>query len=945
VAESWPDVEAVTGKAAFFVAQADGPRRVLLLGGLGGGLAAELLRYPVERVTVIEPDAAALERTRPFLDAATRAALDDPRLDLRVRDPRDFVNGIGAEAALDLVLVTGVDPSTAHANRLFTREAYGHLARALAPRGVLCTAVSAASNYLGREVQSYAGAVFRTLAEVFPEVAVVPGDTYVFCAGGAPGLVTTDPEVLEARYRALPLAGDRLPAGSFANLVEPRHVALARERLVAEAAEVNRDERPVAYYLNMLLWGKLSASGFVTWVEGLRRLGPWPYLVPVAVVALLLPLRAALEGPGEARSARQGAVLALAGVGFAAMAGQLALIYGYQAHVGFVFSRIALLNAVFMTGLALGAGAFGAALARGARPELRLAGVGAALAVGLALLALAIVPLGHLPAGRQEAAYLALSGALGLFTGTAYPLGVALAHRESRGVLPASSVAQTADHLGGALGGFLAGSLMVPLLGTPGTLRVLAGVTLVCVLPVALAVPAARGGAALRVRGHRAFPWPALSWGLIAAVLSGGVLFALDRRGDPPPPLYFGEEVLAGVSGSGRFALREAPFPHYLGDPGPPGVAGEGARTVTLASGAVAREVRGHGGPLDLLVAVDEEGRLRGVRHLASRETPAYVEGIEAWLAGLTGYDLAAAPLDLERYDGLSGATVTSRAALETVARTADAGARAAFGLTLAERAEGAAPAWWSPGLVAVALLLVAFVPVYRSGRDGPRLAYQAAALAVLGLWLNTLPTEMDLASATLGRWPGLAGALPWYLLAGFVIVTGVLLGQAYCGYVCPFGALQELLSRLGRRLGLRRYASRGLDTGLRQLKFVLLAAVLLAVWVTGDPRWAGFNPMQHLFGGHLTGAMLVITAASLAGAVVYYRFWCRYLCPFGALVALFNKVALLRGFGPRRRFDHCDLGVRDEFDVDCIRCHRCVTGRDFGVGPAHGGSRPRPGL
>jgi hypothetical protein len=70
----------------------------------------------------------------------------------------------------------------------------------------------------------------------------------------------------------------------------------------------------------------------------------------------------------------------------------------------------------------------------------------------------------------------------------------------------------------------------------------------------------------------------------------------------------------------------------------------------------------------------------------------------------------------------------------------------------------------------------------------------------------------------------------------------------------------------------------------------------------------------------------------SLAGALFYFRFWCRYFCPFGAFLALSNKLALLQRLAPRRRFEHCDLGVREEYDIDCIRCNRCLTGRDTGV-------------
>jgi polyferredoxin len=238
----------------------------------------------------------------------------------------------------------------------------------------------------------------------------------------------------------------------------------------------------------------------------------------------------------------------------------------------------------------------------------------------------------------------------------------------------------------------------------------------------------------------------------------------------------------------------------------------------------------------------------------------------------------------------------------------------------------------WSPPFLATALLLALFVPVYLSGHEGARLLLQGLSLALLGVWLNTLVTEVDLVNLSLGRVAAPADNPQRWLLLGFVGVSGLLLGQVWCGYLCPFGALQEFVSRLGRRLGLRGYARRPLDTRLRFLKFGLLALMLGAVWGTGETYWASFDPMQHAFGGRWEGWMALLLALVLAAALFHYRFWCRYLCPLGAFLALTNKLALLQRLAPRRRFEHCDLGVKEAFDVDCIRCNRCLSGRDTGV-------------
>lgn len=929
ITESFPAPREVEQAAAYVYAQAEGAERVLLFGGLAGGLAGELLRYPVERVTVVEQDRVAFERIRAHLPSGAQAGLSDPRLEIHFQDGRRFANHLSGDEDYDLVLVLAADPASARGNRYFTREFYTHMARAMSPTGVLCTQVSSASNYLGRDVKSYSGSVFTTLGQVFPHMAIRPGDRHVYCASRAPDRVSEESHVLERRYKATSLDEHRFPALSFHSLLLAERIAFVRQQLEAEAGELNTDARPVSYYLNMVLWGKFTASGFVDWLQALKGLGPWPYLVPLLVFIGLWLLRAGLQAPPRPRLRRQSAVLTLTLLGLIAMAAQLTLLFSYQAHVGFVFGRIALLNGLFMTGLALGAGALGQRLAGTRHPTLALGAV--MLLVGLCLAALPglLDRVGALDAPAQEGAYLLLCAAMGLLTGTGFPLGVHLAQVDSGEVLHSSGIMEAADDLGGALGGLLTGALLVPILGVTGTCHLLAVCAALSLIPLAYAQLAPASIALLRRRGYQTFPYPFLSRALGFAVITLFAYVLLWQRTGLEPTLYFDEETLAAVSGSQSFELRQEPMPHYLGR----GAGEASLKTVSLASMAVAADVRGHAGPINLLVSVDESGRLRGVSYLHSRETPSYIAGIDPWLQGLAGQDLADAPLSLEALDALSGATVTSRAVLESINRAAATGGRAAFGKDFATAPAGARPSpWLSARFLAVLALLVAFFPVYRSGRDGPRLAYQAAVLLVLGLLFNTLVTEVDIVNLSRGDLPSFNGEPHWYVLLGFVAVTGLLFGQAYCGYVCPFGALQELISRAGRFLYLRSYVEHDLDLRMRAVKFLLLAGVLAAVWLTDDITWASFNPMQHFFAGHWTGWMGGIIGVSLGGALFYYRFWCRYFCPLGALLALTNKLAFLKRWAPARRFEHCDLGVRDEYDVDCIQCHRCVTGRDFGV-------------
>ena len=921
---SFPDPDQIRQDAAYLYAQSDGARRVLLLGGVASGLAAELLRFPLQRLVVVQPDAEAFARLRPHLPADTLAALADPRLELRFEDGRRYANALTGGEAFDLVLVLAGNPSTAHNNRYYTAEFYGAVRRGMAPGGVLCTAVGGASNYVGREVRGYGASVFRTLGSAFPHVALMPGDEQVFCASAAPDRVTEDPGLLERRYLATPLDAHSFPALVFHSLMPADRIAFLRQQLADPPGELNTDERPVTYWLNMLLWGKFSASRFVAWLERLRDLGPWPYLVPAAVFVALLLLRGGMEAWPRPRLRRQAATFALATLGFVAMAAQLALLFSYQATVGFMFGRIALLNGVFMTGLALGSGWLGRRLST--RAGAALMAVLGLTAVGMLALPALLPALAGVDGTGLELAYLALCFAIGLLTGTGFPLGLERTQRDTGSALHSSALAEWADSLGGAAGGLVTGALLVPTLGVAGTAQLLAALTVLALVPLLVAELGAGRVEALAVRGHRAFPWRHLGWLLSFVLVTGWLLELLVRGAAPGPRLRFDAEALAGVSGVAEHEARAEPFPHYLGtDP-------DGRRVVALATAAVAGDVRGYGGPVNLLIAVDEAGTLRGARHVESKETPSYIADIDRWLGGLAGQSLAVAPLTLDRVDALSGATLSSRAALEAISRTARAAGQTAFGRAFGATPPPRPPPWEQPAVVATAVLLLAFFPVWRSGRDTPRLLYQLAVLGVLGLWLNTPLTEVDLINLSLGQVAGLTENPLRWLLIGFAALTTVLLGPVWCGYVCPFGALQELLGRIGRRLGLRAYPDRPVETRVRFLKYLLLTAVLLAAWWTGESRHAAFDPMQHVFAGRLAGWLGVIAVVTLLAALVYYRFWCRYFCPVGAFLNLGNKLALAQHLGPKRQIERCDLGVTDDFDVDCIRCHRCIDAVDVGL-------------
>lgn len=178
------------------------------------------------------------------------------------------------------------------------------------------------------------------------------------------------------------------------------------------------------------------------------------------------------------------------------------------------------------------------------------------------------------------------------------------------------------------------------------------------------------------------------------------------------------------------------------------------------------------------------------------------------------------------------------------------------------------------------------------------------------------------------------------------VILAALLLGRVFCGWFCPLGAIGEWPRKLGKKIGLQQIDPTGLpDTLLKLLKYLLLALILYFVWFTGELFYRGWCPWSAfmtifepdeliedvLFGG-------LILAAIVGLSMVIERFFCRYLCPLGAALAIFNRFSIVkpvreadcRGCKVCERVCPVNIKVASMEKInsgECIRCYRCVDG------------------
>ncbi|MBI1741216.1 MAG: 4Fe-4S binding protein [Acidobacteriales bacterium] len=238
---------------------------------------------------------------------------------------------------------------------------------------------------------------------------------------------------------------------------------------------------------------------------------------------------------------------------------------------------------------------------------------------------------------------------------------------------------------------------------------------------------------------------------------------------------------------------------------------------------------------------------------------------------------------------------------------------------------------------------------IRRTDRDYSQIARRSfqGAFLLLNIWIGTLfyswvrQFEPGGVPSALARPAGVEGWLPiaglmnlkyfvlthhvpslhpagMFLLLSFLAMS-FLFRKAFCSWLCPVGTISEYLWQLGRKLFRRNFfLPRWLDVGLRGLKYVLLGFFGWAVSSMAAGEIAAFmnSPYGVIadvkmlnFFRHLGQTGAIVLGVLVVASLFVQNFWCRYLCPYGALLgitSLFSPTRILRN---------------PETCIDCAKC------------------------
>ncbi len=167
-------------------------------------------------------------------------------------------------------------------------------------------------------------------------------------------------------------------------------------------------------------------------------------------------------------------------------------------------------------------------------------------------------------------------------------------------------------------------------------------------------------------------------------------------------------------------------------------------------------------------------------------------------------------------------------------------------------------------------------------------------------------------------------------VLAALGVLLAILFGPVICGWVCPFGTFQEWVGRIGKKIFKRRYntfVSQKIDRWLRLLRYVVLVWVVVMTSVSATLVFQAYDPYYALFSflrsEFSLGGTIILGVVVLLSLFVERPF-CKYACPYGAFLGLFNK---FRIFKIRRNKSTC---------ISCSKCNRaCPMNIDVQGGEA----------
>ena len=317
--------------------------------------------------------------------------------------------------------------------------------------------------YIGKDVGSYTGSLYRTLHETFSHVLVTPGQTNFYFASNQDGVITLDVETLMERYRKSRVTSAYFTEHLFYTLLQPEQAAFIEKQLSQrKRPDCQYGYDAVTYFLNLIIYDALTGGRFNGLFHRLQDAGFTWFLLTVAVALagriLYLFIRQRIhryciasnkhDSACSTNQIKTNCLIALAITGFTGIALEILLLFAFQNIYGYLYERMGVIVAVFMVGLALGGYVANRMIQKGRASWIPVLAIMEGV-IGCYALALPWVI--HALSSHSitaGAGLICLTGITGMLTGIEFPLVNKIFMHHRKDITLSAGVTHGADHAG-----------------------------------------------------------------------------------------------------------------------------------------------------------------------------------------------------------------------------------------------------------------------------------------------------------------------------------------------------------------------------------------------------------------------------------------------------------------------------------------------------------------
>lgn len=919
VIESYPSNNEAALKTAENLAQCPNAENILLIGSSDLSTAETLAGLPqVKEITLLSEDADYYKNIYPLIKSAGFCSQKtDSKVNMVSENIFKYIDS--AENRYDLIIIDLAPPTTLALNKFYTDTFISELKKRLRKNGVISFYFDSGENFMGSELKFQGASLMHSISESFSYRALKPGERSCFFASNQAEKLTENADNLQRRLEDIKGIKKIFPPSAITSLFPQNRIENNLKTYLYVYKKYpkltnNTDTDPKSYLYSIIFTAKKAGIAFFSSLQSIQSANKviLPFILSFLILAAgirLIYIKKFSNKKKKKKYCSTDLFISVFLASFAAMLTHILLIYQFQNSFGTVFIFFGLISAFFMLGLFLGAVLFNIFITKINNIE-KLCSLPTILNFSLLILLLLTIP----PASLLYYAFLFI--ATGFIGASYFALSSALAEKERIKLSSAASFLDCADHLGGATAGIAGSFLLIPFGGIYKTLYFI-----VCVILIRHFILLVSPFYHRKKRLYFEPAYSILKYTALLFIIMFSVFLVINDQKDGRENISRTAQIKAEKSTTESSANKNLN---------------------TFESKNYAANIIGYGGPSNIEITVDKNGKLIDFKILESNETPVYLKEVLQNKERFSGKNLLQKDIR-EKIQAVSGATISSNSIKEILIKSTrryfetqkkkNENIKKSPELPSGEIPQssqiksdkGASPEEiWHFCIIALTTAAVIIFSRYTAGKKS-RIFILLFSVSVLGFYLNFQYSTVQIESLLKGN-INIHFLSSAFAMLVFIPVAVFLFFNFYCGFFCPFGALQELMTIIGEKLPLQRFIpDRRLWKIFSIIKFFLLILIILNFSGLYLHNNMDIDILKDFFFKLHKSELFTAACFFIIISAVFPRFWCRIFCPAGAFLSLLRLISPFKFLKKNKICPaKCSSGISEGGDSECLECMRC---------------------